>query len=198
MPKEVRLKPPILEIDVRKLNLGDTVYIDGIVYLWRDRAYDRALDLISKGKDLPFDLMGSVHWHCGPISRKVNEKWEIVSAGPTTSLRFNKAEPIAIGEWGVRLVIGKGGMGKEVIEAMKKHAAAFLTAVGGSAAYYAKKIQEVVEVHWLDLGMPEAVWIINVEGFGPLTVTIDAHGNSMYDKMERKIMKTLSDTLKRL
>ncbi len=185
--KQVKFGIPVSEVKVRSLEVGDLVYLDGVVFSWRDMAFARAFNLLDKGEKLPVNFQGAVHWHCGPITRKTGERWFVVSAGSTTSLRFTDQESKAIREWGVRLVIGKGGMGRETIKAIEDCGAAYLETVGGAASLYAKKIREVKNVYWLDLGMPEAIWEFQVEDFGPLLVTIDSKGNSLYEEVMRKV-----------
>jgi tartrate/fumarate subfamily iron-sulfur-dependent hydro-lyase beta chain len=196
---EYRIQTPVSEEDARKLNVGDIVKIDGIVHVWRDRAYDHALMLLKQGEKLPENLQGCAHWHCGPITRKVGENWVVISAGPTTSRRFDKLEPMAIREWGVKLIIGKGlGMGKEVSEALKSCGAVYLAAVGGAASYYGRKIKKVRNVHWLELGMPEALWVFEVEDFGPLEVTMDSYGRNLYNDIRKQVDKNLLKTYRTL
>ena len=187
MVNEVRFMIPVSEDEVLRLEIGDLVYLDGIVISWRDRAFARAFELLDKGEKLPVNLRGAVHWHCGPITKKVDGKWRVVSAGSTTSLRFTDQESKAIRDWGIRLVIGKGGMGSETVKAMSDFGVAYLETVGGAASLYAKKIKEVKDVCWLDLGMPEAIWVFQVENFGPLLVTIDSKGNSLYEEVSRRV-----------
>lgn len=183
---EYRIRTPVSEDDVRRLKVGDIVYINGVVHSWRDRAYDHAFELLKKGERLPEDLKGCVHWHCGPITKKVRGKWIVVSAGSTTSRRFDKVEPRAIREWGVKIIIGKGlGMGREVAEALKECGAVYLSAVGGVASYYGKKVKEVKAVYWLELGMPEALWVFEVENLGPLEVSMDSYGGNLYNNVRR-------------
>jgi fumarate hydratase subunit beta len=185
--KEIRFRIPVSETEVRSLELGDLVYLDGLVLTWRDMAFARAFELLDKGEKLPVNLQEAVHWHCGPITRKRGGRWEVVSAGSTTSLRFTDQESKAIREWGIRLVIGKGGMGRETVKAMNECGVAYLETVGGAASLYAKKIKEVKNVYWLDLGMPEAIWVFQVENFGPLLVTTDSKGNSLYEEVAKRI-----------
>lgn len=180
MSREVRLTPPIPEDQARSLVCGDVVYIDGVVLTWRDRAIERMFDLSDRGEKFPFELEGCIHWHCGPIVRETDSGWTIVSAGPTGSIRFSAVEARAIKEFGVRVVVGKGGMLEEAGEALKKNGAVFLASVGGVGSLYAKQIDRVKEVHWLDLGIPEAVWILEMKGFGPLLVAMDSYGKSLY------------------
>ncbi|MHA1209671.1 MAG: FumA C-terminus/TtdB family hydratase beta subunit [Candidatus Freyarchaeota archaeon] len=194
----VILKTPVSERDARRLRVGDLVYVEGTVHSWRDMAFSRALRLLEKGEELPVGLEGAVHWHCGPITRRVEGRWQVVSAGSTTSLRFTSQEARAIREWGVRLVVGKGGMGRETARAMSERGAAYLETVGGAASLYAKKIVEVAEVHWLDLGMPEAVWVYRVQDFGPLLVTIDSHGNNLHEELAQRINQNRQKLLEKL
>ncbi len=196
---EYRIHTPVSEEETRKLTVGHIVKIDGIVHVWRDRAYDHALMLLKQGEKLPENLQGCAHWHCGPITRKVGENWVVISAGPTTSRRFDKLEPLAIREWGVKLIIGKGlGMGQEVSEALKSCGAVYLTAVGGAASYYGRKIKKVRNVHWLELGMPEALWVFEVEDFGPLEVTMDSYGRNLYNDIRKQVDKNLLKTYRTL
>ena len=183
MTQEVKLIPPITEEQARSLSCGDVVFLQGTVLAWRDRAIERMFELYDRGEKFPVNLDGSVHWHCGPIVRKTESGWTIISAGPTSSTRFSKAEAKAVEEFGVRIIVGKGGMYSETREALKRKGAAFLAAVGGSASFYAKQICRVKEVHWLDLGLPEAIWVLEMRDFGPLLVTMDSRGRSLYDEL---------------
>jgi len=183
MSREVRLVPPVTEEQTRELICGEVVFLDGVVLAWRDRAAERMFELSEKGEVFPVDLLGSVHWHCGPIVQKTPEGWSVISAGPTASTRFSLAEVQAIEQFGVRLIVGKGGMFSGAKEAMKRKGAAFLAAVGGAASFYARQIVKVKEVHWLDLGLPEAIWVMEMKDFGPLLVTMDSHGRSLYDEL---------------
>ncbi len=189
---EYIIRTPLSEAQARKLKVGDMVKMNGIIHAWRDRAYDHALGLLRKGAALPENLEGCAHWHCGPITKKIGDEWVVISAGPTTSRRFDRLEPIAIRDWGVKMVIGKGlGMGREVAEALKRCGAVYLSAIGGAASYYGKKIKRVRNVHWLELGMPEAWWIFEVEDFGPLEVTMDSDGRNRYDDIRKQVDKNL-------
>lgn len=183
MSREIKLVRPVTENQVRQLTCEDVVFLDGTILAWRDRAIERMFELSEKGEKFPVDLEGSVHWHCGPIVKKTTQGWTVISAGPTASTRFSLAEVRAIEEFGVRLIVGKGGMFSEAREAMKRKGAAFLSSVGGAASYYAKQIVGVKDVHWLDLGLPEAIWVLEMKDFGPLLVTMDARGRSLYDEL---------------
>ena len=185
-----KLRTPISEEDVRKLKVNDTIYVTGTIFTARDEAHHRALDFHKEGKDLPLDLRGLAVFHCGPIVKKKDDKWIIVAAGPTTSTRMDLFEDEFIKNFKVRVVIGKGGMGKKTTDAMKKYGAVYGALTGGAAVLAAKAIKNVKSVEWYDLGMPEAMWVLNVEDFGPLTVAIDAHGNNLFEDVRKSVEET--------
>ncbi len=191
-----RLKTPLSTEEVAKLRVGDTVYVSGIVMAARDSAHKRMLEYIERGEKLPVDLRGGVIYHVGPVVRKTERGWEVISAGPTTSARMEAFEADVIEKLGVKLVVGKGGMGKRTAEAMKKHVAAYAIFTGGAGVLAAKAIKRVVDVHWLDLGMAEAMWVFEVEDFGPLTVMIDPTGRNSYDEMREEVRRKVADILK--
>jgi len=182
-----RLKTPLSESDARSLKAGETVYIDGIVYTGRDEVHIHALEYAEKGKTVPVDFKGSALFHCGPIMRKVGETWEVVAAGPTTSSRMNSLEPQFIEKFRPGAVIGKGGMSQPTVDAMKKFGCVYLAITGGAAVLAAKGIKDVKGVEWYELGMPEAIWIMEADNFGPLTVAIDAHGNNLFADVGAKV-----------
>jgi fumarate hydratase subunit beta len=181
MPKTI--KTPISEDVARSLKLGETIYIDGVVFTGRDEVHIHALEYLEKGKKVPVEFNGSALFHCGPI----NDKWVAVAAGPTTSSRMNSLEPQFIEKFKPGAIIGKGGMSQPTVDAMKKHGCVYLAFTGGAAVLAAKGIESVSGVEWFELGMPEAIWILNCKGFGPLTVAIDAHGNSLYANLSGQI-----------
>ncbi len=183
MPRKIILTPPITEEQARELVCGDIVYINGTVFAWRDRASERMMALADRGEKIPFELEGSVHWHCGPIVQQTPSGWTISSAGPTGSMRFSGVEGRAIQDFGVRLVVGKSGMSAEVRAALRSKGAAFLAAVGGGGSLYAKQIRHVRQIEWLDLGLPEAFYTLEMKDFGPLLVAMDSHGESLYEKV---------------
>jgi fumarate hydratase subunit beta len=185
MPK--RLKTPISESDSRALKAGETIYLDGVVYTGRDEVHIHALEHLEKGQKIPVDFKGAALFHCGPIMKKVGDKWEVVAAGPTTSSRMNSLEPQFIEKFRPGAIIGKGGMSQPTIDAMKKFGCVYLAITGGAAVLAAKGIKSVSGVEWFELGMPEAIWIMNADNFGPLTVAIDAHGNSLFADVNTKV-----------
>lgn len=193
-----KLKTPISEEDVRKLKVNDTIYITGTIFTARDEAHHRALEFHKDGKELPIDLQGLAVFHCGPIVKKKDDEWIIVAAGPTTSTRMDLFEDEFIKNFKVRVVIGKGGMGKRTTDAMKKHGAVYGALTGGAAVLAAKAIKNVRSVEWFDLGMPEAMWVLEVEDFGPLTVAIDAHGNNLFEDVRKSVEETKQKVYEKL
>jgi fumarate hydratase subunit beta len=181
------LQTPISEQDVRKLRINDIIYVTGTIFTARDEAHQRALKAKAEGKAFPIDSNGLAVFHCGPIVRKVGDQWEIVAAGPTTSTRMDMFEDKFIEAFKIRVVIGKGGMGKRTADAMKKYGAVYGAFTGGAAVLAAKAVRKVVGVEWFDLGMPEALWIMEVERFGPLIVAIDSTGASLFDQVKTKV-----------
>ena len=175
-----KLKTPISVEDVRKLKVNDVLYVTGTIVTARDQAHRRALEFYKEGKPLPANLEGLAVFHCGPVVSKEGDKWIAVAAGPTTSTRMDIFEDEFIKNFKVRVVIGKGGMGKKTTDAMAKYGAVYGAFTGGAAILAAKAIKSVKSVEWLDLGTPEAMWIFEVEEFGPLAIAIDSHGNNIF------------------
>ncbi len=189
---EYTLNTPLSLADISKLKAGDIVYLNGITFTARDEAHERILEYAKEGKELPFDLKGAVIYHCGPLMKKENEKWKVVSAGPTTSVRMSKTTPELLEHFEVRALIGKGGM-SEITEHLRGKCV-YLAYTGGAAALAADRIKETKDVIWLDLGMPEAVWVFEVENFGPLIVGSDIEGNDLF----RDVMENAERKMKEL
>lgn len=174
---------PLKKEDIRKLVAGDVVYLSGIVYTARDEAHAHILELNNRNEELPFDLEGAAIYHCGPLMLKEEDKWRAIAAGPTTSDRMARMTPKLLEKHAVRALIGKGGM--QGVAAALKEKCVYLAYTGGCAALAAGSIKKVRSVHWPQLGMPEAVWELEVERFGPLVVGIDAHGNDLFEKVRK-------------
>ena len=138
----------------------------------------------------PVDLNGAVLYHCGPVMMQDGGKWTVKAAGPTTSIREEPYQADVIKRYGVRAVIGKGGMGAKTSAALKDFGAVYLNAIGGAAQYYARTVQDVLDVNLLDFGVPEAMWHLRVERF-PAIVTMDAHGNSLHADVEKATAEEL-------
>jgi fumarate hydratase subunit beta len=182
-----RFRTPISEEEVRKLRINDTIYITGTLVTARDSAHRRALEFHKEGKKLPINFEGLAIFHCGPIVKREDNRWRVVAAGPTTSSRMDLFEDEFIKNFRVRVIVGKGGMGKKTANAMKRYGAVYGAFTGGAAVLAAKAIKRAKSVEWSDLGMPEAMWVLEVEDFGPLTVAIDTHGNNLFQDIQTKI-----------
>ena len=176
---EKKIEAPVGEEDVRALKVGDVVLISGEMYTGRDAVHSHLMK-----HDPPASLQGSVLYHCGPVVMKTNGNYKITAAGPTTSIREEPYQGDIIKRYGVRAVIGKGGMGKRTLDAMKEAGAVYLNAIGGAAQYYARCIDEVLGVELMEFGIPEAMWHLRVHDF-PAIVTMDAHGNSLHADVEK-------------
>jgi fumarate hydratase, class I len=177
--REVVLTPPIDEATIRSLKVGDVVLITGRAYTGRDAVHHH---LVKHAP--PVDLDGAVLYHCGPVVvKEADGSWRITAAGPTTSIREEPYQGDIIGRYGVRAVMGKGGMGAKTLAALERHGAVYLNAVGGAAQFYARCIERVDGVSLLEFGTPEAMWHLQLQAF-PAIVTMDAHGNSLHRDIE--------------
>lgn len=179
---EFYINSPTTEEDVRHPRIGDIVYLSGIVHITRDLSHKRIVKLINGKKSVPIDLKGATIFHAGPLVRKKEDKWHIINVGPTTSPRMNPFTPQVI-EAGVRIIAGKGSMDDQTLKAMETHGAIFLSPASGCANVHVQHIKELIGVHWLDLGTTEAIWVVRVDRWGPLTVAMDAHGNNLFQKV---------------
>jgi len=184
---EYRLNLPVGEEEILKIRAGDVIYISGTVVTARDEAHKMAIEAFDEGKELPVDFSKVAVFHCGPIVKREGDEWRIVAAGPTTSSRMEIFEYDFIKRFGTRIIIGKGGMGEKTAKACKEFKAIYAAFTGGAAVLAANAVKRVRDVFWLEeLGMPEALWILEVENFGPLTVTIDAHGRNLTEEVKEK------------
>lgn len=178
------LKTPITDADLEDINVGDVIYLDGYLVTCRDVAHRR---LIEEKRQLPVDLNGLAIFHAGPIIRSLgDDKYEMVSIGPTTSMRMEKFEKEFIEQTGVKLIVGKGGMGEGTQEGCSTHKALHVVYPAGCAVQAATQVEEIEDAHWKDLGMPETLWVCRVKEFGPLIVSIDTHGRNLFE--EKKVI----------
>lgn len=174
------LTTPIKNDDLEDLKIGDIIYLTGTIVTCRDVAHRR---LIEEHIELPVDLNGLAIFHAGPIVKDHgNNKYEMISIVPTTSMRMEKFEKEFIEQTGVKLIVGKGGMGKNTEEGCKEHKAIHLVYPAGNAVFAANTVEYIKEVHWTDLGMPESLWVCQVKEFGPLIVSIDTKGNNIFEE----------------
>ena len=176
--REVVLQAPITEDQIRTLRVGDVVLVNGPMFTGRDAVHAH---LVKHAP--PVDLDGQVLYHCGPVMVKEGEQWTVKAAGPTTSIREEPYQGEIIKRYGLRAVIGKGGMGAKTLQAMQEAGAVYLNAIGGAAQFYARCIGSVDGVSLTEFGTPEAMWHFTVRDF-PAIVTMDAHGNSLHRDIE--------------
>jgi fumarate hydratase, class I len=187
--REVALQAPISDEQIRSLNVGDVVLISGRVFTGRDAVHAHLMK-----NPPPVDLAGGVLYHCGPVVAKDGETWRVTAAGPTTSIREEPYQAEIIKRYGVRVVIGKGGMGAKTLAGLKESGAVYLNAIGGAAQFYARCIERVDGVSLMEFGTPEAMWHLQVKDF-PAIVTMDAHGSSLHKDVEEasgKVLETLA------
>jgi len=190
----IKLKTPISEQDIRKLKVGDTVLLSGVIATGRDEAHKL---MIEEKPDFIRDVLKeSVIYHCGPVVKKREDgKWQFVSAGPTTSAREEPYQADVICEYNIRGVIGKGGMGPKTAEGLQRCGAVYFHAVGGAGTLIANAVKEVKTVYKLEeFGTPEAFWVIEVEDF-PLVVTMDSHGGSLHKEIKEKSEKVAKELM---
>ncbi len=200
-----KLTVPITEEEVRALKVGDSVLVSGVIYTGRDTAHKYMSETFIHGDcpaseqpmydELKKGLAGSIIYHCGPVIRKLdNGRYEFVAAGPTTSIREEPYTADVMGHFGVRAVIGKGGMRDKTLAGCREHGGVYLHAIGGAAPLIAQSVKEVVDVFKLEFGVPEAFWKIDVQDF-PCVVTMDSHGGSLHNTVRADSEKKLQELL---
>lgn len=183
----VELTAPISEEKIRSLKVGDVVKITGRMYTGRDAIHHHLMS-----HDAPVDLDGQIIYHCGPVMAKdAEDNWTVKAAGPTTSIREEPYQGDIMKKFGIRAVMGKGGMGTKTLAALEEHGGVYLNAIGGAAQYYADCIKSVDGVDLLDFGIPEAMWHLAVEGFTAV-VTMDSHGNSLHADVQKSSLEKLA------
>ena len=174
------LTTPVSAEDLKDIHAGDIIYLNGSMTTCRDVAHRR---LVEEGRELPVDVKDAAIFHAGPIIRPLeNDKFEMVSVGPTTSMRMEKFEYEFTQHTGVRVIVGKGGMGPNTERACKEFGAIHCVFPAGCAVVAATEVQRIAEHHWDELGMPETLWCCKVKEFGPLIVSIDANGDNLFEK----------------
>lgn len=185
--REVSLTTPITEDQISSLKVGDVVLLNGVLHTGRDALHHHLLS-----HDSPVNLNGAALYHCGPVALKNGDNWELTAAGPTTSIREEPYQADIIKKFHLRVVMGKGGMGAKTLASLKENGAVYLNAIGGAAQYYARCITKVHGVDFIEFGIPEAMWHIEVKNF-PAIVTMDAHGNSLHADVEKASGKELAE-----
>jgi L(+)-tartrate dehydratase beta subunit len=172
------LTTPIQDEDIKSLKVGDIVYLSGTLVTCRDEGHRR---VIAEGimPKLPMDRIAI--FHAGPIVKDVEGGWEMISIGPTTSMRMERYEKEFLAKTGVKLVIGKGGMGPKTAEGCKESTAVHAVFPGGCGVIAAAQVEKIEDKEWPEFGMPEAFWIMKVKEFGPLIISIDTEGNNLFE-----------------
>jgi fumarate hydratase, class I len=178
--REIPLSAPISEEQIRSLRVGDVVLISGRVFTGRDAVHAHLMKNAP-----PVDLRDGVLYHCGPVVVKEGDGWRVTAAGPTTSIREEPYQAEILQRYGVRVVIGKGGMGAKTLAGLQTSGGVYLNAVGGAAQFYARCIERVHGVSLMEFGTPEAMWHLEVRDF-PAIVTMDANGNSLHRQIEEE------------
>ena len=174
------LVTPVSAEDLKDIKIGDIVWLDGDLMTCRDVAHRR---LVEYGRELPYDIRNKAIFHAGPIIRPLeNDKFEMVSVGPTTSMRMEKFEYEFTKQTGVRVIVGKGGMGPNTERACKEFGAIHCVFPAGCAVVAATEVERIAEHHWDELGMPETLWHCRVNEFGPLIVSIDTDGRNLFEE----------------
>ncbi len=192
MSKKI-LTTPISAEDLSNIKIGDVIYLTGHIVTCRDVPHRR---VVEEGRELPVDIKGGAILHAGPIIRKTSEKsFEMVSVGPTTSMRMEKFEREFIAKTGVRLIVGKGGMGEGTMSGCREFGAIHCVFPAGCAVVAATQVDEIESADWTELGMPETLWKCRVKEFGPLIVSIDAHGNNLFEQNKVKFNEKKDETL---
>ena len=176
-------RTPVSDEDIRKVHIGDVIYLTGDIVTGRDDVHHR---VVIGGKEPPVDLKGKAIFHAGPIMKKISgdgepDKYKVISVGPTTSMRMEKAQAEFLGKTGVKIIIGKGGMGPKTTKGCVDNCAIHTIFPGGCAVVAAEEVIDCEGVEWLDLCMPEAMWKLKCERFGPLIVSIDSYGNNLIE-----------------
>jgi fumarate hydratase class I len=187
----IKLQYPFKKEDILKLKVGDMVLISGKMYTGRDAVHKRIHD----GAKPPVDLKNQIIYHCGPVILEEKGKYRVTAAGPTTSIREEPYQWEVMRDFGILGVIGKGGMGPKTLKGCKDYGCVYMHAIGGAAQVLAEKIKSVDNVYWKDLGSPEAIWELTVEEF-PVVITMDAHGNSLHEKVEASSKKVFDELTK--
>lgn len=189
------LTTPLSREDIMDIHVGDVIYLSGHIVTCRDVAHRR---LVEYGRELPVDVRGGAILHAGPIVRQNGDGYEIVSVGPTTSMRMEKFEKEFIRQTGVRIIVGKGGMGQETMDACREYGAIHCVFPAGCAVVAATEVEEIERAEWMDLGMPETLWLCRIREFGPLVVSIDAHGLNLFEENKIEFNRLKEQQLRRI
>jgi fumarate hydratase subunit beta/L(+)-tartrate dehydratase beta subunit len=197
MSETVYLTTPLTTEAVSKLRITDIVYLSGTIYTARDMAHQKIRELVDRNEPLPESFEGAAVYHAGPVVRKTTVGYDLLLIGPTTSIRMEPFSDMH-GKLGTKAIIGKGGLGDDSSLAFKKYGMVYLLAAGGCGSLHAQAVRRVKTVHWIEMGMPEAIWVLQVEKWGPLTVTMDSHGDSIHRNIEEEGRKKIDALVKQM
>ena len=191
---EYHLQSPLSPDVVRSLKVNDSVFLDGIIFGIRDATLIRIFD---RNVEPPTNLEGATLLHTAPNVRRVGSRYEPICTGTTTSMRMDRFTGPLLERYGIRAILGKGGLSQTSVELMHKHGACYLAIVGGAASLQTTQIEEIEQVYWEDL-MPECLWQIRYNGLGPLIVAIDAHGNNLYADVNAEVERRRQELYRRI
>lgn len=190
------LTTPISAEDLEDIHIGEIIYLNGSMTTCRDVAHRR---VVEEGRKLPADIRNAAIYHAGPIIRSSGDgKYEMVSVGATTSMRMEKFEKEFVEQTGVRLIIGKGGMGPNTEYACRNYKALHCVFPAGNAVVAAVEVEKIEDAQWLDLGMPETLWHCRVKEFGPLIVSIDTEGRNLFEENKALFNRRKEEALRRI
>jgi len=193
------LKTPLDPEKVKELRINEPFKVTGRIFTARDAAHEKLLGMAEEGREPPFDPSLYPCFHCGPVMKEADSGWEVVSAGPTTSIRMEIFEPDFMEEFGTKIFIGKGGMGEKTSAALEKYGDVYAQFTGGAGSLMAGSVEEVIDVYFLEeLGVPEAVWLLEVVEFGPLLITMDSTGKSIHRDISEEVDLNLARELETL
>jgi tartrate/fumarate subfamily iron-sulfur-dependent hydro-lyase beta chain len=196
MSQPIHLTTPLSGDGIRRLKVNDIVTLTGIIYTARDMAHLKLRELQESGKPLPEALEGSVIFHAGPVVKKADGGFDLLNIGPTTSIRMEPHSDF-LGRLGVKAIVGKGGLGEGSVQAFKKYGMVYLLAAPGCGVLHALAVKQVKRVHWLEeMGMPEAIWVLEVKEWGPLMVGMDSQGKSIFQDIKEEGLRKLDSLVK--
>ncbi|MBF0506870.1 MAG: fumarate hydratase C-terminal domain-containing protein [Nitrospirae bacterium] len=191
-----RMTIPLSDEDVRDLKVGDMLLLSGQIMTGRDKVHKFLVDEKPDKAEIPFKLDGGILYHCGPVIVKEGDSYKLIAAGPTTSMRVEMYEADVISRYGLKGIIGKGGMGEKTLGALRECGCVYLHTMSGAAVYLADRIKRVVQGWKIEeFGEPEAMWLLEVEDF-PVIVTMDAHGGNLHKGIEKRSLERLTQILK--
>ena len=179
--------------DISNLKIGDVAYVTGLVATMRDQTTKRLITYFQSKTEIPFNLQGIPIFHCGPVVKYTDTGWRVESLGPTTSARMEDLLEPFLKASGAKIIIGKGGFSEKSTDIFRRFKAVYCSLPGGVSALLSKSVRKVSAVYWLDLGLPEALWLLEVYRLGPMFVTIDSYGGNIYSMVREKALKKVSE-----